>query len=178
MRGARSLFAVGILVFAVSCGTTKIGSEYDKKFDYSTWKTFGWLPPHGELGEGSPFWPDVKRSVEEALAARGMRPARSGPPDFLVSFFNGSGEMTDVQVWGYYYGVWWTANPRILNGDDFTKGVVVLDLVDAKSKQMVWRGGARKAVSSRVVNKPDEMLAILRDLLPRILRDFPPKPAR
>jgi hypothetical protein len=178
MRAQGKLLAVGIaLLVSVACGSTRIGNEVDKTYNFSNWKTFGWMPPHGEMGEGSPFWPTVKKAVEDALAEKGMRPATSGAPDFLVSFYNGSGPMTDVQTWGYYYGGWWTANPRVLNDDDFMKGVVVVDLIDPGTKQLAYRGAARKSVSDRVINKPDEMLKILKDLLPQMLRDLPARKA-
>jgi len=171
---ARRLLGALLLVLCASCSTTRIKSEGDKQFDYSRWKTFGWLPAKGEVAEGSPFWPDIQRMVTEALAAKGLKPARSGQPDVMVGFYAGIGVVSDVD-WGYIYMPWFTTNPRLLNNDDFSKGVVVLDLMDAKTKQLVWRGGARKYVSETVQNKPDEMAAILRGLLPRILEGYPPR---
>jgi hypothetical protein len=171
---ARTVLGVVLLVLSAACATTKIKSEGDKKFDYSKWKTFGWLPAKGEIAEGSPFWPDVQRMVTQALAPKGLTPAGSGQPDCMVGFYAGIGVVSDVD-WGYIYMPWWTSNPRLLNNDDFSKGVVVLDLMDARTKQLVWRGGARQYVSERVMNKPDEMAAILRGLLPRILEGYPPK---
>ena len=112
------------------------------------------------------------------MAARGLKPAGGGTPDFMVSFFYGSGPMSDFSAYGYMYGSWWTGSPRVLNNDDFMKGVVALDCLDAKTKQLAWRGGVRKALSDRVINKPDEMEKILRELLPEILRDFPPRSGR
>lgn len=169
----RTLWAL-LLGVTAACATTKIRSEGDKHFDYSRWKRFGWLPARGEVAEGSPFWPDVQRIVTEALAAKGLKPAGSETPDVMVGFYAGIGVVSDVD-WGYVYMPWWSSNPRLLNNDDFSKGVVVLDLMDAKTRQLVWRGGARKYVSERVQNKPDEMAAILRDLMPRILEGFPPR---
>ena len=157
-----------------ACSTTKIGSEGDPNFDYSKWKTFGWLPARGEIAEGSPFGPQVVQMVTEALAQKGLKPAGSDKPDFLVRFYGGVTQVSDVD-WGYTYGVWWTANPRYLNGDDFSKGVILLDFVEPGTKQLVWRGGARQQISSRVQNKPDEMIALVRGLLPRILESYPPK---
>ncbi len=122
-----------VLALAAACSTTKIGSEGDPDFDYSKWKTYGWLPARGDVGEGSPFWPDLKRMVDRALAAKGLTPVAEGAvPDFMVSFFTGVGVTSDVD-WGYLYSSpWMMANPRYLNNDDFAKGVIMLAFVDPK----------------------------------------------
>jgi len=162
------------LALASACSTTKIKSGGDPQWDYSKWKTYGWLPAKGDVGEGSPFWPDLKRMVDKALKEKGLMPAAEGvPPDFMVSFFTGIGMSSNV-TWGYMYPSWMTLNPRYLNDDDFAKGVIVLDFVDPKTNQLVWRGGASQEFSERVTNKPDEMALLIKGLLPRILSGYPP----
>jgi hypothetical protein len=116
--------------------------------------------------------------VEKALAAKGLTPAGEGaPPDFMLSFYTGVGLASDVD-WGYMYSSpWMMANPRYLNNDDFAKGVILLDFVDPKTKQLVWRGGASKEFGERVMNKPDQMALIIQGLLPKILSGYPPSGA-
>jgi hypothetical protein len=177
MKTPRCLIAVCALVFTVSCATTKIAEQHDQNYDFSAWKTFGWLPNHGDVGQGSPFWPDIKGYVEQNLAAKGTRPA--GPdqkPDFLVCFSSGVGQLSNFSYYGYAPGTWWVTNPRLLHDDDFAKGYIGLDFVDPGSMKMEWRGVAKTAFDERTLNKPDELLATLRQLLPRILSGFPPKP--
>jgi hypothetical protein len=177
MKTARVLLALGAVVLTASCATTKIAEQHDQNYNFSAWKTFAWLPNHGDVGQGSPFWPDIQRDVEQALAVKGMHPVGpGGRPDFLVCFSSGVGQLSDFSSYTYGPGPWWVTNPRLLNDDDFAKGYIGLDFVDPGTMKLEWRGVAKTAFSSDDLNKPDRMLAILQQLLPRILSGFPPKP--
>ncbi len=60
-------------------------------------------------------------------AARRHRPLRAGTQRLLTALKN---------VIGYCYG---TCEPQVV---DFEQGTLVIDLVDARTKKVVWRGGA------------------------------------
>ena len=69
-------------------------------------------------------------------------------PDFRVAVHFGSREKVQVTDWGYGYA----PSRRYYGGGGvdvytYTEGTLILDVVDATSEQLLWRGSATGAVS-------------------------------
>jgi hypothetical protein len=84
--------------------------------------------------------------VDAILGARGyvLDPDR---PDFLVSSYVDAKERVQVSNHGYTYSRWggWYA-PQYTDVYEYTEGSLVLDVVDAKERTLIWRGTASKVV--------------------------------
>jgi hypothetical protein len=92
---------------------------------------------------------DVRRAIRTDLASRGLSEATSGHPDFYVAFYVGLQERYDLDAVDYgmpvfhrgFHRAWW-GWPR---GYDvwavpYTESTVIVDLIDARTNQLVWRG--------------------------------------
>ena len=56
---------------------------------------------------------------------------------------------------------------------EYDEGTLILDIVDAESRTLIWRGSARAEVSATVA--PETREARVREAVRRILEQFPPK---
>jgi len=86
----------------------------------------------------------LRRDLLQGFEQRGYVVADTNP-DFAVAYYASTKEKLDVTYWDYGYvwrPRWWAAEvPR------YTEGSVVIDVIDPKTKQLLWRGQGVAAVS-------------------------------
>ena len=167
-----------LLIFlVVSCSSVNVYNDYDKKVDFTQFKTFAFYKPGVDKVEISDL--DKKRilkSIEAEMLAKGF--TKSENPDLLVNFFTKSREQVDVNAfnnsWGYGYGYGW--NPYIWGGNrttvrTTTQGTLFIDLIDAKKKEMVWQGEGAGEIFQNQKNKEERIGEFVKE----ILKQYPPQ---
>ena len=167
-----------LLIFlVVSCSSVNVYNDYDKKVDFTQFKTFAFYKPGVDKVEISDL--DKKRilkSIEAEMLAKGF--TKSENPDLLVNFFTKSREQVDVNAfnnsWGYGYGYGW--NPYIWGGNrttvrTTTQGTLFIDLIDAKNKEMVWQGEGAGEIFQNQKNKEERIGEFVKE----ILKQYPPQ---
>jgi hypothetical protein len=150
----------GVLAFAALVASPahaqKPQIQWDKEYDFSKVKTFKWQPPASpSLADSNPI---MHRFIESALEKEFQNVGlteTTGDPDVFVTY-HGSVD-TEVQLrstsFGYSVGSYgmggWGMSGYSLGSQHTTtrevqtkKGTLVVDVVDAKEKQLVWRGTA------------------------------------
>lgn len=163
-----------VLLFA-SCSSVKVYNDYDKKVDFTQFKTFAFFKSGVDKVEISDL--DKKRilkAIETEMLAKGF--TKSDNPDLLVNFFTKSREQVDVNAfnnnWGYGYG--W--NPYIWGGNrttvrTSTTGTLFIDLIDAKKKEMIWQGEGEGEIFKNQKNKEERIGEFVKE----ILKQYPPE---
>jgi hypothetical protein len=112
----------------------------------------------------------LREDLENAFGARGY--TRDGAaPDFTIAYYASTKEKLDVRMWNYgYRGRWggWHEPPGYV-ADPFTEGTVIVDVVDGRSHELLWRGRG----VTRVSDDPDEYIRELRKVAKDIVDKFP-----
>ncbi|UCE41405.1 MAG: DUF4136 domain-containing protein [Candidatus Aminicenantes bacterium] len=170
---------LGIILFFVSCSTLKIIHDYDTSIDFSPYKTFAWArapkeivgSPRARLLANNPMLDRrIKNAVASQLISKGFQIAKNNP-DLLIVYHVGLKDRINVSNWGYRYGPYW--GPGRVDIYGYREGTLVIDFVDTKNKELVWRGIAQKALSGG--RSPDQRQKTLSDIIKRLLAKFPPK---
>lgn len=174
MKILRVLFILSVVAFLMSCSTA-----YNVKYDYSTGtnlaglKTFDWMAVPAKAEINPLNVKRVKNAVNANLAAKGLTKT-SDNPDFLIAAHMGKKDKTRITDWGYGYGrhgrYWGGARP--VDVYQYEEGSLILDFVDAKSKQMIWRGSANAQLD--MAKTPEKRLKIINEVVEKILEKFPP----
>jgi hypothetical protein len=100
--------------------------------------------------------------------------AKSDNPDLLVVYHIGTQEKIQVTDWGYRYSdYYWGYGGRQIDVHQFTEGTLVIDLIDAESKNLVWRGTGTGAVE-KSQRSPEEIQAKIDEVVHKIMKSFPP----
>jgi hypothetical protein len=151
------------LVFS-SCSSLSVQTSADPQADLAKYKTFAWASDRADGAESAPTSiteQTMRASVEEELAAKGLKPAMGAQPDLLIASLGGSrNEVTHFATpdFGYpnypYYG----------NAYVTRKGSLTLQFIDASSKRIVWQGTASDAISDAGPNQEQVRVAV-RELL-------------
>ncbi|RTQ49653.1 DUF4136 domain-containing protein [Hymenobacter gummosus] len=143
--------------------------------DYTQYRTFAWadteVKTDGTQGPAlrSQLQDGVLRpAIEAELAKRGITPATTGRPDLYLTYhlYVEEAERTvanppnpAVPV-SYPYLVryrgalipvnytYWYQAPSGYRTETYQEGMLVLDFIDAKSNNMIWRGSVSDAVSN------------------------------
>ena len=112
------VFLSFFFMLLASCSAVVVNSDYDKKVDFSQYKTFAFYKNGIDKVEISDL--DKKRilhSIEETLIDKGL--IVSETPDILINIFTKEREQVDVNQfnmgWGYGWG--WGWNPWMMGGN-------------------------------------------------------------
>lgn len=181
-----ALLGVGVALLAGCATGPKISSAYIQGSDYSHYRTFAVLPRVGLSGgvDAEPALASrIRAAAAEELSAKGFRAVAPAEAEFLVMIQGRITPRVNLADYGYlrlpgrpwrYEGDFgpgldspmWTTEVTVTNG-----GRLAVDLIDARTRELVWRGVARR---ERIGDQPDpERLAAVVRL---ILRRFPPQP--
>ena len=169
----------GVLLIALAATTACSGITYNDDFDpeaaFSDYKTFTWITAENpeEVSKGvSPLVQRrVDRAVEDQLEAKGYeRAAARG--DIFVNWYVGTEQKMDVTTyshgWGYYG--WYGGSTTSVR--QWTEGTLVIDIIDAKTKELVWRGWAKGAMEPDAT--PERVTERINEIVAGILKRFPP----
>ncbi len=187
MRTFRISAAVAAVLLAASCAGVYVSEDYDKRAPVDSYKTFHWMSKPEKMPESARaafernplLGKRIQEIAGEILEKKGLK-LDPDNPDILVNYYVGFNERVDIDGWGYGYGPHWGYFwPRIrpYYSYVYTEGTLVMDFVDAKTKEMVWRGVADKALNYDYFaagtnrNFSDEDL---RQILTKMLDQYPP----
>jgi hypothetical protein len=113
----------------------------------------------------------LQMNVTDAFIGRGYQ-LDSASPDFKVAYYASARERLDVTLWNYGYpGRWggWYPEPGYATAVPYAEGTVIVDVVDAKTNELLWRG--RSQVRSS--DDPAEFEKDLRGAVQSIVHRFP-----
>lgn len=150
-----------IPVLLAGCSSISVNTDFDPTADFNAYKTYGWAP----YADGEVPGPSDKRlmlTVDEEMAARGYRRVESDP-DMILQYQAAVQDKVYVDTVHYGYG-WGTTDVY-----QYEQGTLVLNIIDAREKEIVWVGTARAAVDSSRPN-PEKLKQAVHMMLER----FPP----
>jgi len=176
--------AVAVIVAAVlfpGCSGMSISSDFDPTAvdKMKTYKTYSWLPaPQTRKRSTDQFVAKrITMATEHALQKKGMERALTGAPDFLVGWhgaIDSKLQYTTVNTYyGYGWGYWGGMGTTQTYATEYNQGSLIIDIVDAKTNELVWRGVAQAEVYPQ--SDPDYRNQQIDSAVSKILSQFPPK---
>lgn len=166
----RLLMAFAIAV--ATCGLVvaqDVKTDYDHHADFTRYRTYHWE----RVQTTNPFWEQrIKDAVEKDLQAKGWQKQDSGG-DVALAAVGGTHDEREYQT--FYTGMpgWrWrgfgdTATTTV---DTYHVGTLVVDIYDANSHQLLWRGTAEDTLS----DKPEKNERKLEKAVDKMFDHFPP----
>ena len=179
------------VLFLTSCVSVRVVADYDREANFNAYKTFAFYKTGIDKAEISDL--DKKRilkAIDAEMVTMGFQ--KSNSPDLLVSIFTKEKERVDVfnqgfgpgwgwgWGWGGWYGPgWWGPGwgwggywgPAVSTR---TEGVLFIDLIDARSNELVWQGkGQGNLNTSGNIEKKEERI---KEFVSEILAEYPPNP--
>ena len=174
------LLSLIILITLSSCSSVRVNADYDKKVSFTNFKSYAYLKSGIDKAEISDL--DKKRilnAIDEIMPTKGL--SKSENPDVLISIFTKERERVDVhQNYGFGWGVgwgWgmgWGWNPfwgmGYSNVITTPEGTLFIDIIDAKTKELVWQGEG----SGYLTKNTEKKDARIKEFVSKILEQYPP----
>jgi hypothetical protein len=131
---------------------------------FGRYRTFAWTP--GTPAAVSLTEQRIHAGVNAQLQAKGLTQVNANP-DLYVATHVMKEQVPEVIANGF--GPWWGYGGGMASVQTYTKGTLVVDLYDAATKKMVWRGVATSTLSS----KPSKNTAKLDKALAKMFEKYP-----
>jgi hypothetical protein len=168
----------GLLVAGLGgCSSLSYHSDYDRQTDFSVYQSFTWIggsyePLEPGAGDSGFFEQLVRSAVEEELGGMGFTVRSQGEADMLIAYHASAKETIDSnpQDYGYAYGRWAYSDVSV---QAYREGTLIIDLIDAGTKELVWRGWATGTIQENLSS--EERNKRVRDAIAKIMDQYPPR---
>ncbi|MGS0673517.1 DUF4136 domain-containing protein [Shewanella sp. 0m-4] len=170
-----------------ACSSLKTSSDYDPGVNFSEVKTYAWVQ---KKTDDATYHLDglmdqrVRKAVEDQLQLKGLTRTDAATADVLVNYLTKVDKKINVDTfntnYGYnpYYGPGWgwsgSAGHSQTTVREYEVGTLILDMVDRKTGQLIWRGSV--ADTMRDKDTPEERVEVVNEAVGALLLNYPPKP--
>ena len=166
------LASVGIAaLFATASFAQQVKTDYDRSADFSQYKTYSWE----KVQTQDPLLVDrIKEAVNTDLTAKGLTPVDSGGDIAIVAIEMTKNQHTLNTFYDGFGGGWrWGGGfgDATTTVDNYKVGTLVVDLFDAKTKKIIWRGSSSDTLS----DKSDKNIKNLDKGVQKMFDHFPPE---
>jgi hypothetical protein len=149
--------------------------DYDKAFDFAPVKTYA-------IKIGTTWGNDLSQrrvleEIDQAIAAKGWTKTNEGQADIHVVLHGATSTKRNVNTfysgmggYGYRYGGMGGMATASTTVSEYTVGTLVVDMFDAKTKNLVFRGIAEDELS----DNPEKNAKRLEKASDKLFKNFPP----
>ena len=196
------LLAIVSLLFLVGCSTLNVQTDYNEEFDFSSLSKFSVMYNKKDDGKDFTRG-QISRALANQFRAKGYISTPKDEANFYLLFHldvqTKSQVETNYETIGIYpsrgYGYRLTPvttvppvyirDPYLSSLDngtttrvttqtyEYKEGRLVVELIDAKSNNVVWQGIAKDELSE--LSTPEKKSAYINMVLGKLLKDFPSK---
>jgi len=148
----------------------KVTTDSAPGAQFANYRTYAWTP--GTPSPVSITEQRIHQDVNTQLQAKGLAQVDANPDLYVATFV---ATQTVPQFIASGFGPWWGPGGGFatVQSRPYTQGTLVVDLYDASTKKMVWRGVATSSVSSR----PSRNTRRLDRAITRMFERYPPRTA-
>ncbi len=177
---------VALSLVVGSCSSTRYFVDSDTRNDFSGYSTYAWFQLASPPDEAKPpteantiLTRRIRWAIDGALVGKGLKSAEVGDADFLVTYslvlqskmvMYSTGWSMPMGGWGWGgwgWGAGWSGGRSSM--ETYTEGTIVVDVLDTKTRTLVWRGIAENAFTKP--NPDDEKVA---KIIGKVMSGFPP----
>jgi len=171
----RIAMAAALVLAGTAAFAQDVNTDYDKSANFGAIKTFqvkigtSWNNPISEKR--------ISEEFTQELSAKGWKPVDSNP-DALVLLHGATSKEKTLNTFysggygGYGYRGWGMGGmgTATTTTSEYLVGTLVVDIFDAKTKQLMFRGTA----SDEISDKADKNAKKLQKVADKMFKDFPP----
>jgi hypothetical protein len=168
------------------CSRIDVATEVAPNAPFASYRTFGWFAA-SQARTGIPRIDDprldarIRSELDRALVGRGLRKASRMPPDIYVAYHVALQTKTassPVKLGDQYVPAWgndsWANRSLGKRGPyvrQYEQGTLIVDVIDAKTSRLAWRGVAKTEVAPSDSQRAKK--ARIRAAVRRLFRRFP-----
>lgn len=173
MRTRIATLIAGVALLGTITFAQSINYDFDTSANFAAFKTYSWV--RGASLPDALNHDRIVSAINAQLASKGLRVVEAmANPDLLVAYHAAFDR--DLQVTGFSSG--WGgyrfpgSGTGVARTDEIITGTLIVDMVDAETRTIVWRGTATKEVN--VNAKPAQREKNINRAAEKLLKNFPP----
>ena len=167
-----------LILVSINCSSIRVFADHDSAIDFSQYKTYAFFKPGIDEVEISDL--DKRRilkAIEKQMEGKALDLSPS--PDLLINIAVKATDRVTVNNfnnpgwgWGWGWNPWfWGANNT--NVTTQTRGELFIDIIDAKTKNLVWQGKGYGGINEYSKNREER----IQNFVAEILSNYPPNQA-
>ena len=173
IRSGMVLAVCAGLVAPLAASAQQVRANWSKDAPFAQYKTYEWVPSEATnhpfyrqyVGEYVNFALTKKKGLTQVTAAQN--------PDLYVTYHFSTRDVMDWNTYGYGFGPGWGGmsyyqtrpSPRVI-------GFLTIDLIDAHTRKIVWRGEAIQDDVTKSGNAEEKQIA---HSVYKMIDRYPPK---
>jgi hypothetical protein len=150
-------------------GAQSVTYDYDRTANFTRFRTYTWV--RGTNLSDDLNHTRIMRAVDAQLSARGFAKVEAAShPDVLVAYHASFDKNLQINAFG--------SGPRIgfrsgsATVDEIVVGTLAIDMMDAQTKNVVWRGMATKELDAKA--SPEKKEKNINKAAEKIFKNYPP----
>jgi hypothetical protein len=181
---ALAAVALNLSLGVSSCATSArvgVSNDFDHSVNFRAYKTWSWYPQQGQDTEGGPakgyesfLDQRIRAAVVREMAAKGLTEVKQGADVFVAytaKVENKQRVNSSYSPYGYPYGYGYGYYGRgMAPVTEYKAGTVIIDIVDAKRKELAWRGTGVAQLDQNTITEPETFR-----IVNSILGTYPPQ---
>ena len=166
------------LAILTSALAQHVQTDFDHQANFAQYKTYSWqaIKPENSLWDSR-----IKSAIDAQLAAKGWTRVDADGDVAIVAIKTTQTQRTLNTFYDGFGGGWgWRGfggggfGESTTSEQDYKEGTLVIDLYDAKTKQLIWRGSAQDMIS----DKAEKNEKNLDKGVAKMFKSFPPGSAK
>ena len=156
------------LLGVLGCNPVNVRSDFDVDADFSRYRSYRLIA--GPSDRANEFLAKrINLAITDGMGKKGFV-ADAQAPDLLIAHSTSMQQRRDVFTSGSYR--YW--GPSHVDVYEYQEGTLVIDMIDAATSQMVWRGAATKNIYE-MPDSPQEAQKAINKVVDKVLARFPPE---
>lgn len=178
MQGTRIRIAtvvMGLVLAMVACSVAlaqDVTTNSMPGTDFTKYHTYKWVTVEGATYPNQILDAQIKQSIDGQLAAKGLTKTDGDKADLLVGY---QVSIDQEKQWNAYGmgGMRWGGGMATAQQSTISTGMLVLDMYDPSTKQLVWTGRVTKTLDPGANQQKKQKN--LDKAMQKLLKNFPPK---
>ena len=150
------------VAFVVGSGVSwaqTVYTDFDPSANFASYRTYSWAPNTNPMPGNDLVNSRIMAEVDAAMSRRGWMKAPEGQADLVVTAHVSTQERQKLESFytgwgGCGWGGWGPVETTVKT---YLKGTLVVDLFDADTKKLVWRGTATDTVSDNPAKNAEKI---------------------
>ncbi len=164
------LLSIAMLVLTtIAAVAQQVKTDFDRNANFSQYKTYSW----SGVKSKDPLLVDrIKSAVNSALAAKGLTQVDSdGDISIMATEITENEQTLNTFYDGFGGRRWGGFGDAQTTTETYRVGTLVVDLFDAQTKKLMWRGSSSDTLS----DKSDKNIKNLNKGVEKMFKHFPPE---
>ena len=125
----------------------QVSVNYNHDVDFAQFHTYAWGSNNANAIKDSILAQVAQQDINAAMQSKGLTMVQENQnPDLLLTANGGMREQTSWNAWGMRG---WGGGMGSLNPEQNVVGTMIVDLFNAKSQELVWRGIAENTLNNK-----------------------------